>query len=110
MNRKIGTEDGSSVVTNPEEFGALARRRHQEAQARKGAPIERAENGSFRATCPWCRAPNVVMSEVSPSHPTPIAPSPGDVIKCDWCRRFHVVEQVNGLAVKTFPIELESHD
>jgi hypothetical protein len=96
--------DGGEIAA-PSEFGALARRRQAQADARhaqRTAPLDRVEDDHYRATCPGCHATNVVMSPVAPHHSMATPPSKGDCIECDACGALHVVDQVNGYVVKTW--------
>lgn len=99
-------DDGSTVITDPRLFGAKARRRQAQAEARRRRPIPDAGSEAFRATCPRCQAPNVIMSEVSPAAVSPVPPSAGDVIICDACDCTHRVERVDGRKVVTSGFEI----
>lgn len=101
-------DDGSSFSVNPGEFvSPLARKRHAQSLAKNPKNTVDVKRDHFKATCPWCHATNVVMSPLNPRYPTTEPPLKGDVIKCDVCRRFHAVEQVNlDGHVKTFPVEV----
>jgi hypothetical protein len=105
------TIDDSSVSSDPTEFGSLARRRYERARVRNDrSPIAPQRPDVFRATCPWCHAPNIIMSVIDPRVASVTEPSRGDAIRCDRCRRHHVVDHSNGRRVVTFPIELPSDD
>lgn len=98
--------DGSSFTVDPSQFTSqIAKRRHAASMRRRRLTTVDPDDAKFKATCPWCHATNVVMSPIDPSQPLVIEPMIGDAIQCDVCRRYHVVEQVNGGKVKTFPIE-----
>lgn len=62
---------------------------------------------AYRAECPSCKAPLVVMSQILPDKPSPAPPAEGDAIQCDACGKFCVVRGF-GLEnhVLVHPVEL----
>lgn len=97
-----------SVTINPEQMGRLGRMRAAQAKARqKGYAVPDQPAERWRATCPWCHAPNVIMSDFAPGHARTSPPAKGDVIQCDACRRLHGVFKVEGFIVRTSKVEVD---
>ena len=85
-----------------------ARRAAERARLRASKrPIADAGKEAYRCVCPWCHADNVVMSALVPTRPTATPPDIGDVIQCDYCRRYHGVFHISGFKVLTAKVELD---
>jgi hypothetical protein len=58
------------------------------------APVIQVRDGehAFRAECPNCKAPLVVMSQILPDKASALPPARGDAIRCDACAKYCVVE------------------
>ena len=87
--------DGSWTV-NPNEFtSGLARRRAAQARFRRPRNTVDIKSEHFKCICPWCQSANVIMSPINPAVPSVLPPDVGDIVKCDICRKFHSVTQIN---------------
>lgn len=99
-----------SIALKPSEFISEKAKRKQ-AKIFRRTEMERTpanihQKGVFYGNCPWCHDGYTVMSPLFPNLPKTTAPNKGDMIKCDTCRRYHVVEQVNGQKVITRRVEI----
>ena len=100
--------DGGSFTVDPGQFTSdLAKRRHQQTLRKNPRNTVDVQREHFKCTCPWCHVVNVIMSPIDPRVPAVTEPAKGDMIKCDVCRRYHVVTEINlNGNVKTQPVDI----
>lgn len=93
---------------NPLEMLSPTARRAAELARAKSERSADANDKSFRATCPWCHAPTIVMSPINQNLPACEPPLVGDTIACEACGGFHVIERVDDKRFcHTFPLALD---